>query len=130
MWLPGIAGECAAQHQQSFLKEPVERKKFNTSKESLGNLFSGIEQSEEAEEREEYFKNLLPPFFKAIGFGDYKINTSSNIDLAIYTGSKTKDPLGIMMEVKRPSNKAEMISKDRLKRKALHEAVSITWNIA
>ncbi|MCC5907826.1 MAG: DUF559 domain-containing protein [Balneolaceae bacterium] len=108
---------------KAFLKEPIERKKFEAFKEALGKLLSGIEQSEKAEEREEHFKNLLPPFFKSIGFGDYKINTSSNIDLAIYTGSKTKDPLGVMMEVKRPSNKSEMISKERLNRKALHEAV-------
>lgn len=108
---------------KAFLKEPVERKKFDAFKESLGKLLSGIQQSEEAGEREEHFKNLLPPFFKAIGFGDYKINTSSNIDLAIYTGSKTKDPLGVMMEVKRPSNKPEMISKERLNRKAMHEVV-------
>src|SRR5690625_147974 len=108
---------------KAFLKEPVERKKFDAFKDSLGKLLSGIQQSEEAGEREEHFKNLLPPFFNAIGFEDYKINTSSNIDLAIYSGSKTKDPLGVMMEVKRPSNKAEMISKDRMNRKAMHEAV-------
>jgi len=44
---------------KAFLKEPVERKKFDTFKESLGNLLSGIEQSEEAGEREEHFKNVV-----------------------------------------------------------------------
>jgi hypothetical protein len=107
----------------AFLKEPAYRKKFNAFKEALGKLLTEIKQTEEANEQEEHFKYLLPPFFKAVGFGDYKINTSSNIDLAIYTGSKTKDPLGVLMEVKRPSNKPQMISKDRLNRKALHEAV-------
>jgi len=108
---------------KAFLKEPVERKKFNAFKDALGRLINEIDQSEQAGEQEEHFKNLLPPFFKAIGFGEYKINTSSNIDLAIYTGSKTKDPLGVLMEIKRPSNKPEMISKERLNRKAMHEAV-------
>ncbi|NBB76739.1 MAG: DUF559 domain-containing protein, partial [Bacteroidetes bacterium] len=108
---------------KAFLKEPVERGPFDQFKESLGKLLNGIEQANAAGEREEHFKNLLPPFFKAVGFENYKINTSSNIDLAIYTGSKTKDPLGVMMEVKRPSNKSEMISKDRLNRKAMHESV-------
>lgn len=108
---------------KAFLKEPVERGAFDQFKEALGKLLTGIEQANEAGEREEHFKNLLPPFFKAVGFEDYKINTSSNVDLAIYTGGKTKDPLGVMMEVKRPSNKSEMISSDRLNRKAMHEAV-------
>ena len=88
---------------KAYPKEPVERKKFNAFKEAIATLIDEIDQSEQAGEQEEHFKNLLPPFFKAIGFGEYKINTSSNIDLAIYTGSKTKDPLGVLMEVKRPS---------------------------
>lgn len=108
---------------KAFLKEPVDRGAFDQFKEALGKLLNGIEQANEAGEREEHFKNLLPPFFKAVGFEDYKINTSSNVDLAIYTGGKTKDPLGVMMEIKRPFNKSEMISGDRLNRKAMHEAV-------
>lgn len=108
---------------KAFLKEPVERGAFDQFKEALEKLLNEIDQANEASEREEHFKNLLPPFFKTVGFKDYKINTSSNVDLAIYTGGKTKDPLGVMMEVKRPSNKSEMISSDRLNRKAMHEAV-------
>lgn len=108
---------------KSYLKEPIEREAFNQFKASFRVLINGIQQAEKANEQEEHFKNLLPPFFKELGFGDYNINTSSNVDLAIYTDSKTKDPLGVLMEVKRPSNKAEMISPDRLNRKAMHEAV-------
>lgn len=93
---------------KAFLKEPVERGAFERFKESLGKLLTGIEQANEAGEHEEHFKNLLSPFFKTVGFEDHKINTSSNVDLAIFTGGKTKDPLGVMMKVKRPSNKSEI----------------------
>ena len=51
---------------KAFLKEPVERGAFDQFKEALEKLLSGIDQANEAGEREEHFKNLLPPFFKCI----------------------------------------------------------------
>ncbi|MEX0769877.1 MAG: hypothetical protein WD035_04035, partial [Balneolaceae bacterium] len=108
---------------KAFLKEPVERPEFDTFKNSLSGLLDQINHAVEADEHEEHLKNLLPPFFNSLGFGDYKINTSGRIDLAIYTGDKKNDPVGVLIEVKRPGNKAEMISRKNFNKKALHEAV-------
>ncbi|WP_142454309.1 DUF7149 domain-containing protein [Gracilimonas mengyeensis] len=108
---------------KAFLKEPVERPEFDNFKNVLSGVLDQIDHAVEADEHEEHLKNLLPPFFKALGFDDHKINTSGRIDLAIYTGTKKNDPVGVLMEVKRPGNKAEMITKDNFNKKALHEAV-------
>ena len=86
-------------------------------------MLDQIESAEKKSEHEEHFKNFLEPFFNSVGFDDYTINTSGRIDLAIYNGSKSKDPVGVLMEVKRPSNGNEMITKENLNRKAMHEAV-------
>jgi len=108
---------------KAFLKEPVERPEFDNFKHALSGLLDQIEHAVEADEHEEHLKNLLPPFLKSLGFDDHKINTSGRIDLAIYTGNKKNDPVGVLMEVKRPGNKAEMITRDNFNKKALHEAV-------
>jgi len=108
---------------KAFLKEPVERSSFTQFKDALQKLLGQVNAAQEKNEHEEHFKNFLEPFFNAVGFNDYKINTSGRIDLAIYNGSKPKDPVGVLMEVKRPGNKSEMITKENLNRKAMHEAV-------
>ncbi|MEX2604010.1 MAG: hypothetical protein WD361_07390, partial [Gracilimonas sp.] len=108
---------------KAFLKEPVERPEFDVFKNSLSGLLDQIDHAVEVDEHEEHLKNLLSPFFKGLGFDDYKINTSGRIDLAIYTGTKKNDPVGVLIEVKRPGNKAEMITRDNFNKKALHEAV-------
>lgn len=108
---------------KAFLKEPIERGSFTIFKHALERLLDSIEQAKKKGEHEEHFKNFLPPFFNEVGFSDYTINTSVRIDMAIHTGGKSKDPLGVLIEVKRPGNSSEMISKDQLNRKAMYEAV-------
>lgn len=108
---------------KAYLKETVDRSSFNSFKGELAKLLNGIENAREQGEREEHFKNLLSPFLNEVGFEDYYINTSGSIDLAIHMGDKVKDPVGVLMEMKRPSNKAEMITEESINRKAMHEAV-------
>jgi len=108
---------------KAFLKETVDRSSFNSFKSELGQLLAHIKSAEKKEEHEEHFKNFLVPFFRAVGFGDYYINTSMHIDLAVHNGTKAEDPVGVLTEVKRPSNKSEMITESNFNRKAIHEAV-------
>lgn len=89
----------------------------------MGQLLNNIESAEKKDEHEEHFKNFLVPVFNEIGFKDYYINTSVRIDLAVHTDGKVKDPVGVLMEVKRPSNNNEMITGSNFNRKAMHEAV-------
>lgn len=106
-----------------FLKEVVDRASFDRFKTALVQLLENIYSALKKDEHEEHFKNFLEPFFKEAGFGGYYINTSGHIDLAVHTGPKVKDPVGVLIEVKRPSNTAEMITPEQLSRKAMHEAV-------
>jgi len=50
-----------------------------------------------------------------------EINTKYKTDLVIHTGKTSKDAVGVILEVKRPSNKGEMISASKPNTKALHE---------
>ncbi|MEX1268201.1 MAG: DUF559 domain-containing protein [Balneolaceae bacterium] len=108
---------------KAFLKEPLERGSFTQFKDALEQLLADVELAKEKNEHEEHFKNFLVPFFRKIGFSDYSINTSGRIDMAIHTDGKGKDPVGVLIEAKRPGNAAEMITTKQLNRKAMHEAV-------
>lgn len=108
---------------KAFLKEPIERGSFTVFKDALEQMHNDVEIAKGKNEHEEHFKNFLVPFFNKIGFQDYSINTSGRIDMAIHTGGKGKDPVGVLIEAKRPGNSNEMITKDQINRKAMHEAV-------
>ncbi|MDZ7757639.1 DUF559 domain-containing protein [Rhodohalobacter sp.] len=108
---------------KAFLKEPIERGSFTLFKDALEELHNAIEVAKDKGEHEEHFKNFLTTFFNKVGFEDYFINTSARIDMAIHTGKKGKDPVGVLIEAKRPGNAAEMINKEQINRKAMHEAV-------
>lgn len=108
---------------KAFLKEPVQRVLFEEFKQTLVRFFTGIKLAKEKGEHEEHFKNILAEFFRDVGFDLYTINTSRRIDLAIHTGSKPEYPVGILFETKRPGNSSEMVTKENLNRKAMHEAI-------
>ena len=70
-------------------------------------------------------KNVLVPFFQKLGF-DAKENhqqknapANSTIDLALMKNGK----VSVIIETKAPNNHNEMISRDELNKKALHEAI-------
>lgn len=44
-------------------------------------------------------------------------------DLVIHTGKDAKTNVGVIIEAKSPSNKAEMLTEDKLNNKALQELV-------
>lgn len=75
------------------------------------------------EESEEHNKTHLRDFLVSTGYGSFEVNTSARKDLVVHTEASSKSPLGILFEVKRPSNTAEMINTADLNRKALWEAV-------
>src|SRR5690554_3181801 len=108
---------------KAWLKQPIEREKFDLFKESLELHFEKVAAAREEEESEEHFKNFLKPLFKSIGFENYYINTRGRYDLVIHNGSRPKESVGVLIEVKRPSNWAEMITREQINRKAMHEAV-------
>ncbi|WP_448520175.1 type IIG restriction enzyme/methyltransferase [Rhodoflexus sp.] len=75
-------------------------------------------------ETEEFHKNLVSDFFKKTYYDpNYFINTKGRNDLVIHNGNDTNSTVGVIIEVKKPTNKAEMITKDNLNKKAFQELV-------
>jgi len=74
-------------------------------------------------ESEEHLKAPLSEFLKNTFYSKNKINTKGSIDLAIYNEEQTED-VAVLIELKKPSNTGEMISKENMNKKALQEAIS------
>lgn len=104
---------------KAFLKEKISRSEFELLKSSLTQLFTKID----FEESEENSKTILRDFLNDIHFQDkHHINTLRDIDLVIYHENNQNKP-AVLLEVKRPKNKPEMITKDNLNAKAMHELI-------
>jgi len=96
------------------------RREIDLLKSELCRLFSRIDESES----EEHFKNIAADFLKVAFYkADYEVNTKNRKDLVIHNGKSTKDPVGVIIEAKKPSNKAEMFSAEKPNVKALHELI-------
>lgn len=75
-------------------------------------------------ESEEFHKNLIIEFLKKTYYDpNHFVNTKGRNDLVIHTGKEAKSSVGVIIEVKSPTNKAEMISKTSLNSKALQEMI-------
>jgi hypothetical protein len=108
----------------AFLQETITEAAFETFRQRLLKLLNQADDAVEEGESEEHLKNLIKPFFSNTNFEeDYYINTKERQDLAIHNGKTRKSSVGVMIEAKRPSNNAEMISGDDLNRKAFHESI-------
>ncbi len=96
------------------------RQDLNTFKANLKTLLSHIDEKE----REENVKNHLMTFLRDTFYQtDYLINTKELTDFVIHLGKDSKAPAGVLFEVKKPTNKADMITKDNLNAKAMHELI-------
>ncbi len=92
---------------KAYLKEKVNRSAIERFKANLTSLLAKIDEKES----EEHLKNLVTEFLKDTWYKDlHEINTKGRNDLVIHTGKATKDSVGVILEVKKPSNKSEMVS--------------------
>lgn len=98
------------------------REQFEQFKAKLSGLVEQINSS--PNESEEHHKNHISDFLKyTFKFPAYFINTNDRIDLVIHNGKSATDAVGVIIEVKRPTNQAEMPSLDNLNVKAMQELV-------
>lgn len=105
---------------KAYQKVTVFRDEFNLFRKNLSKLLSNIDH----EESEENVKNHLKDFLSDTYYKDkHLLNTKNKTDLVIYLDKKQDSKAGVLIEVKRPSNKGEMITKEDLNRKALHELI-------
>lgn len=105
---------------KAYLKEKVSRNQIELFKKNLQQLLARINEKES----EEHLKNVISDFLKDTWYKEhFEINTKDRSDLVIHTGKTTKDPVGVILEVKKPSNKTEMISDGKPNSKALQELI-------
>ena len=75
-------------------------------------------------ESEEFHKNLVSDFLKDTYYKQtHFINTKGRNDLVIHNGQHANSTVGVIIEAKKPTNKAEMISTKKLNAKAFQELV-------
>jgi hypothetical protein len=89
-------------------------------KKNISGLLDQIKESES----EEFHKNIISEFLKNTYYypGHY-INTKGRADLVIHNGKDTNTPVGVLFEIKKPSNRQDMPSTTGLNTKAFHELI-------
>ncbi len=89
-------------------------------KSNLINLLGQIDEKES----EENVKIHLMDFLKDTWYKqDYLVATKGRTDFVIHTGKEAKAPSGVLFEVKRPTNKGDMVTRQNLNAKAMHELI-------
>ncbi len=105
---------------KAFIKVKPTRTEIETFKINLIQLLDRIDDKES----EEFHKNLVADFLKKTYYEpNYFINTKGRNDQVIHNGNDAKTSVGVIIEAKKPTNKAEMISRTNLNAKAFQELV-------
>jgi hypothetical protein len=103
---------------KAYLRQSIKREQIELFKANLVRLFDRIR----TDEHEEHLKNIVADLLKDTWYKPaFEVNTSKRTDLVIHTGKSSDDLIGVIIETKKPSNRAEMISVERPNAKALHE---------
>lgn len=105
---------------KAFLKVKPNRSQIEVFKKNLKELLDRTNDTES----EEFHKNLVMDFLKKTYYDpNHFINTKGRNDLVIHNGNKAKSTVGVIIEAKKPTNKAEMLSKEKINVKAFQELV-------
>ena len=103
---------------KAYRQVSVDKQSFDIFKQQLGMLYEQIA----VVDTEEKLKGDLMDFLKLTFYGQkYKVSPNGHIDCAIHLGNSIDTPVGVIFEMKMPTNVSEMVSKDNLNRKALQE---------
>jgi adenine-specific DNA-methyltransferase len=87
------------------------------------NLIQLLDRTNDTES-EEFHKNLVIDFLKKTYYeANHFINTKGRNDLVIHNGDNAKSTVGVIIEAKKPTNKSEMVTTDKLNAKAFQELV-------
>lgn len=105
---------------KAFLKVKPNRVEIEKFKSHLISLLDNINETES----EEFHKNLISEFLKKTYYDpSYYINTKGRNDLVIHNGKEAKDSVAVIIEAKKPTNKAEMLKQENINTKAFQELV-------
>jgi hypothetical protein len=105
---------------KAFRKLKTNRTDIERFKENLIQLLNHTNDAES----EEHHKNLVSDFLKKTYYEpNHFINTKGRNDLVIHNGKDAKSTVGVIIETKSTTNKAEMLSKSKINTKAFHELI-------
>jgi hypothetical protein len=105
---------------KAFLKVKPNRTEIECFKTHLIALLDRTNDTES----EEFHKNLVIDFLKKTYYDpNHFINTKGRNDLVIHNGNTANTSVGVILEAKKPTNKAEMITAKKLNAKAFQELV-------
>ena len=105
---------------KAFLKVKPTRAEIDHFKANLIRLLNRTVDTES----EEFHKNLVSMFLRDTWYKpNHFINTKGRTDLVIHIGPDAKSHVGVIIEAKRPNNKAEMPSCEKINTKAVQELV-------
>ncbi|QQX76396.1 MULTISPECIES: Eco57I restriction-modification methylase domain-containing protein [Aequorivita] len=105
---------------KAFLKIKPNRTEIERFK---ANLIELLDRTNDTES-EEFHKNLVSDFLKKTYYDpSHFINTKGRNDLVIHNGNKAKSSVGVIIEAKKPTNRAEMVTGEKLNAKAFQELV-------
>lgn len=105
---------------KAFLKVKPNRSQIEQFKVNLIQLLDRTNDTES----EEFHKNLVTDFLKKTYYDpNHFINTKGRNDLVIHNGDKAKSSVGVIIEAKKPTNRAEMLTKEKINVKAFQELV-------
>lgn len=105
---------------KAFLKVKPNRTEIERFKTNLIQLLDRTNDTES----EEFHKNLVIDFLKKTYYDpNHFINTKGRNDLVIHNGDKAKSSVGVILEAKKPTNRSEMVTTEKLNTKAFQELV-------
>ncbi|OYY23051.1 MAG: type II restriction endonuclease, partial [Thiotrichales bacterium 35-46-9] len=105
---------------KAFLKVKPSRTEIESFKTNLIRLLDSMNNTES----EEFHKNLVIDFLKSTYYNpNHFINTKGRNDLVIHNGDKATSSVGVIIEAKKPTNNNEMVSTEKLNKKAFQELV-------
>ena len=112
-----------------FARQAVNEQKFDVFRKALSDFIEEIQTGEAAGEHEAFFQSKIQNFFNAIGYqGHHNVAPAEHEDMAIHHEAVATSPVAAIIEVKRPSNVAEMCDENRMNVKALHEALAYEFD--
>jgi len=105
---------------KAFLKLKPNRSEIEIFKTNLIQLLDRINDKES----EEFHKNLVSDFLKKTYYEpNHFINTKGRTDFVIHNGNNASSTVGVIVETKKPTNKSEMLTQEKINVKAFQEMV-------
>ena len=103
---------------RAWSRRSVDAEDLQNFKSALDEMFDSVMDGQAEQTQRKFFTT----FMEQILHREYQITHEENrIDLAIHIDKKVTSRVGVLVELKKTDNKDEMVTKDDINRKALHE---------